>query len=60
MWINVFKFWLDFTGMLVSNGSPQACCSPIEYVSLQWISDRAFRSGMLVSDGACWLLMKHV
>ena len=58
----MFTLRLDSAGMLVFDGSPQACWSLMGHVGLEWFSDLACRSpmehvglqsGMSVSNGAC-------
>ena len=47
--IYIFKFRLDSAGMLVVDGSPQTCRSPMGHVSLWWVFDLE-----------CWSPMGHV
>ena len=48
----MLKFQFDSAGMLISDGSPEACRSSMGFVGLQW--------DMSVSDQACWSPIRHI
>ena len=68
----MLKFQFDSAGMLISDGSPEACRSSMGFVGLQWdmsVSDQAcrspirhagLRSDTSVCDGPCRYSMKQI